>query len=156
MRTAFLTILVAGIVSVPSALSAQAAPRQGVPVASAIRVRSIQDSALVRTLNGIEILGDSTLGIPMTRVRVIGTWGDNAGDDSDALLTRLYITVNEDGSDLRAFSLGQFLDPSLDAMSTEGETPVVYVSYGLRGERQHIRIAASISGVAVAAAAKRR
>jgi hypothetical protein len=111
--------------------------------------QSLADTGLVRLLNSVEILGDTVLGTPLRQVRVIGTRGTWAVRRSDALWTQVYITANEDGEELRAFEVGQLLDPKVDRMRAERGQPVVFLSYGLPQERKEFRIVVSMQKLSI-------
>jgi hypothetical protein len=111
--------------------------------------QTLGDTGLVRLLNSVEVLGDMMLGVPLRRIRVIGTWGARAAPGSDALWTQVYVTANEDGDELRAFAVGQLLDPKVDRLRTERGQPVVSLSYGLPRERKQVRTVVTMKGLSI-------
>lgn len=127
----------------------RAPPDRSLPGSVPAATQSLADTGLVRLLNSVEVLGDTVLGTPLRQVRVIGTWGTRTVRGSDALWTQVYITANEDGEDLRAFAVGELLDPRVDRMRTERGQAVVLLSYGLPLERKQFRIVVTMQKLSI-------
>jgi len=133
-------ILLAVLLSHASHAALAQSNTKGVPSPSAIHPIALRDSARIRLFNSIAVLGEQSVGKGRARVRVIESWGGPAELACDCLLSRLYISVNLDGDELRAYQLPELLDPTLISIGAEKENPVVYLEYGLKTARRQIRV----------------
>jgi hypothetical protein len=128
---------------------------RGIRSPSTLRPTPVTANDFLRLVNSIEVLADSSAGVPRLRVRVISVWGSSAHLDCDCLTSRLDIGLNEDGQTLRAYRLPELLDPKVDSITTEKTDPVIYLSYGLPAALRRARIVATLSGVRVTQASAR-
>jgi hypothetical protein len=123
-------------------LRGQDAGPRGVRPPAALVPTTMKDTTLVTLFNSVEVLGHAFVGAPARELRVLATWGEPARLDSDELTERVYVAVNEDGSDLSLFRVGDLLRPKVECIVPEGGAPVAYLSYGLQNSRYHARIEA--------------
>ena len=142
------TFFIASLIAVAS-LSAEAQTPEG-PPPSELRPSQLRDTSLVTLLNAVKVLREGAAGNPLMGIRVLASWGGPV-EDSDGLRSRVYVTVNLDGDELRAFELGDLFDPKIERIVTERRIPVIYLTYGL-SQRLRARVEVSLSGLKVRAA----
>jgi|GEM_PF-6380766 hypothetical protein len=148
-------ILLATLLSLSSHGAVAQSSTKGVPSPSAIHPIALRDSARIRLFNSIAVLGEQSVGKGRAHVRVIESWGGSAELACDCLLSRLYISVNLDGDELRAYQLPELLDPTLISIVAEKQDPVVYLEYGTKSERRRIRVEILPKSIRVTDAAHR-
>ena len=142
------TFFIASLIAV-AALSAEAQSPEG-PAPSELRPRQVRDTSLVTWLNAVKVLREGFAGNPLMGIRVLETWGGPV-EDSDGRRSRVYVTLNLDGDELRAFELGDLFDPKIERIVTERRIPVIYLTYGL-SRRQRARVEVALSGLKVTGA----
>jgi hypothetical protein len=133
-------VLLAIALSLVSHAAVAQSSAEGVPSPSAIHPIALRDSARIRLLNSVAVLGEQPVGEGRAHVRVIESWGGSAELACDCLLSRVYISVNLDGDELRAYQLPELLNPTLISIGAEKGNPVVYLEYGLKAVRRQIRV----------------
>ena len=142
----------AAVVFVPASVANGQSPEG--PAPSELRPLAVRDTSLVTFLNAVKVLREGSAGRPLMGIRVLESWGSPV-EDTDAMRSRVYVTANLDGDELRAFELGDLWDPKVEKIITERSAPVIYLTYGSR-TRERARIEVSLTGLKVTAAKRVR
>jgi hypothetical protein len=124
----------------------------GILPPSEIPTAPVDDDDLKRFLSSVEVLAEDYLAYHS--VRVLASWGPNAGLDSGALSSHVYVALNADGFAFAAYRVGPVLDPEVRLVTTESDELVVYLQYGLHTARQCACIRVDLEGIAVSPASE--
>jgi len=119
----------------------------GEPSASLLRATVVPDTSLTYLLAHVRVLADTF--VAAKQLRVLAAHGASAGDDSDARLTRVYISLNEDGTDYALFRFVDLYEARVDSVRGKDQTAVVFLSYGRPASRTSVRADATLQGVVV-------
>jgi hypothetical protein len=127
----------------------------GVGPVSELRAQSVNDSALLNVVVNGRILKEQDLArearLFVRVVEVAGESGSAKTVGTEEVVSWIYVAVSDYGEvvEQRAYRLGPVYDPKVERLGAENRTPVIYLAYGVRGNRRRARITVDLKAITI-------